>query len=408
MEFRSKTLSNGLTIIGERTPSSLSAAIGFFVRTGSRDETAEINGVSHFLEHMLFKGTDKMDALEVNAAFDRTGAQFNAFTSEENTVYYAGVLPEFLGEVTAIWADLMRPSLRDEDFNMEKNVILEEIAMYEDMPHFDVMDRARTLHFAPHPCGNSVLGSNETIKALTSEQMRSYFRKRYSPSNITVCCCGNFDWDKYTAQIEELCGGWENFPATRELSFTEGSGQRQIITKPNLAREHICLVNPSVSAQDHRHYAANLLSIIVGDERGSRFYWELVDTAIAEVAAMHYEDMDGVGGLYCYFQCAAEQSEKVQQIVDRILAEVIEGGVTEEELTKAKNKALSSLTLKNELPMGRLISVAFNHLYLNDYIETQKEIADIKAVTVEDVNEVARLYDLRKYTQVILRPEGKA
>ena len=407
MEFKSKVLSNGLKIIGEMTDSSLSASIGFFVKTGSRDETPEINGVSHFLEHMLFKGTEKMNALEVNAAFDRTGAEFNAFTSEENNAYYAGGLPEFLPDVTAIWADLMRPSLRDEDFDMEKNVILEEIAMYDDMPSFDVMDRARSLHFSPHPCGNSVLGTVESIKALTSAQMREYFNRRYSPSNITVCCCGNFDWDKYVAQIEEHCGGWEKVETSRETTFSEGTAEHQVILKPNLAREHICLVSPGVSAQDSRHHAANLLSLIIGDESGSRYYWELVDNAIAEVASMHFEDMDGVGAFYSYFQCSVENSDKTLQVVTKVLEDIAKNGITDHELTRAKNKALSALTLKNELSMGRLVTVGLNKVYLDSYTPIQQEIAEIKAVTVEQVNELARCYDMLKYTKVVLRPGKK-
>ena len=141
MEFKSEKLQNGLVVIGEVNESAKSAAVGFFVKTGARDETKRINGVSHFLEHMLFKGTEKLSALEVNEAFDRTGAQFNAFTSEENTVYYAAVLPEYLLEVTQLWAELMRPALRDDDFTIEKNVIKEEIAMYKDSPSFDAMER---------------------------------------------------------------------------------------------------------------------------------------------------------------------------------------------------------------------------------------------------------------------------
>ena len=161
MEFKKKILANELAVIGEVNKSAKSTAVGFFVRTGSRDETEQINGVSHFLEHMLFKGTEKLSTFEVNQAFDRTGAMFNAFTSEENTVFYAAVLPEYLVEVTKLWIELMRPALRNQDFDIEKNVIKEEIAMYKDMPNFDVLDRCRHLHFGGHPCGNSVLGSED-------------------------------------------------------------------------------------------------------------------------------------------------------------------------------------------------------------------------------------------------------
>jgi predicted Zn-dependent peptidase len=157
---------------------------------------------------MLFKGNDKLSALEVNEAFDRRGAQFNAFTSEEQTVFYAAVLPEYLIEITDLWAGLMRPALRDDDFDIEKNVIKEEIAMYQDTPTFDVIDRCRSLHFGTHCCGQSVLGTVESIDALTAEQMREYFTRRYAPNNMVVACTGNFDWDRFCATVEAVSGQW--------------------------------------------------------------------------------------------------------------------------------------------------------------------------------------------------------
>ena len=226
MEFKNEKLSNGLVLIGEVNKSAKSAAVGFFVKTGSRDEVTGINGVSHYLEHMLFKGTEELSALEVNEAFDRTGAQFNAFTSEENTVFYAAILPEYLAEVTRLWADLMRPSLRDADFNMEKNVIKEEIAMYQDLPTFDVVDRCRTLHFDGHPCGNSVLGSVESIDGLTAEQMRSYFEKRYAPNNMVLACAGNFQWDQIRSIATESCSKWQQQAVERKLGHFDGSKKK--------------------------------------------------------------------------------------------------------------------------------------------------------------------------------------
>jgi predicted Zn-dependent peptidase len=402
MEFKHTKLDNGLSIIGEINKARQSAAVGFFVKTGSRDETPQISGVSHYLEHMLFKGTDTLSALDVNTEFDRTGAQFNAFTSEENTVFYAAVLPEYLDRVAKLWSHLMRPALRDEDFDIEKNVILEEIAMYQDLPHFDVMDRAKSLHFGSHPCGNSVLGSVESIKALTADQMREYFSRRYAADNITVVCCGNFDWDSFCELIEKECGGYKSSNPQRNTDYFGGTNGEQTITKANLARRHICMTSASVSAQDPRHYGAKLLSSIIGDDSGSRFFWELIDPAIAEVATMHYEDMDGVGVNYSYFQCSSENAEKTIDIVNRIFREITENGITKEELAKAKHKVLSSLTLKNELPMGRLIEVGFNWVYVKTYRTIQQEIENINNVTVEEVNKLLKDYDLGKYSKVSL------
>src|SRR5437868_11312519 len=150
MPFHRRKLPNGLQLIGETSPSARSVALGFFVRTGSRDETPEVSGVTHFLEHMVFKGTPRRSALDVNRDFDRIGANYNAFTSEENTVFYACVLPEYLPQALDILADILRPSLRADDFKMEKNVIIEEIGMYEDQPSFLAYDHAKRIYFAKH------------------------------------------------------------------------------------------------------------------------------------------------------------------------------------------------------------------------------------------------------------------
>ena len=243
MEFKERILDNGLRVIAEVNPAAKSAAVGYFVRTGSRDETMDINGVSHFLEHMLFKGTETLDALAVNAAFDNQGAQFNAFTSEEATVYYAAVLPECLEPVTDLWSQLMTPSLRDDDFNIEKNVIKEEIAMYQDMPSFDVMDRCRTLHFGEHPCGYSVLGSVESIDALTAEQMRDYFSRRYAPNNIVVSLAGQLDFDRMCQVIEQRYHGKGVDQPTRSRSHSKGTGDSQALQQGHLVRSHLCLMS---------------------------------------------------------------------------------------------------------------------------------------------------------------------
>ncbi len=404
MKFEHRKLPNGLVIIGEINESAKSAAVGFFVKTGSRDETQNINGVSHFLEHMLFKGTDKLNAFEVNQAFDQTGAQFNAFTSEENTVYYAAVLPEYLIDVTTLWTQLLRPALRDDDFNMEKNVIKEEIAMYKDYPSFDVVDSCRTLHFDGHPCGNSVLGSVESIDNLTAEQMRGYFSNRYAPNNIVLACAGNFDWEKICSLAENSCSSWQEKNTDRKLEHSSGSKKKERIEKENLVREHICLMSPGVSAQDPRRFAASLLGTIIGDDHGSRFFWEIVDKAIAETASMQFGAMDGTGAFSSYISCDSQKMPKVLDIVNGIFQSIEKDGITEEELTKAKNKVLSALVIKNELPMGRLIDLGFNWTFMQEYRTIEDDINDVKAVTVEEIQSLIKEYRPGEFTQLSMGP----
>jgi len=353
---------------------------------------------------MVFKGTQHLSPFEVNEAFDRTGAQYNAFTSEENTVFYAAVLPEYLAEITKLWIEMMRPALRTEDFNIEKNVIKEEIAMYKDQPNYDVLDRCRALYFVGHPCGHSVLGTEETIDAMTAEQMREYFAGRYSPNNMVAAFAGNFNWDEIKNIVEQGCEGWESRVVKRELSDTRGNRAESRLEKAHLVREHICLMSPAISAQDPRRYAASLLSVIVGDETGSRFFWELVDKAIAETAALEFSPMDGVGAYCSYIRCSSENAAKVMETVGKIFAEVTKNGITEEELTKAKNKVLSALVIKNELPMGRLVDLGFNWTYLGQYRKIEEDVMAVKTVTVADINALLKEYPLGEFARFSLAP----
>jgi len=404
VEFKQVRLANGLTIIAELMESARSMALGFFVRTGSRDETPEVSGVSHFLEHMMFKGTDKRSALEVNLEFDAMGAKYNAFTSEENTVYYAAVLPEYQKRVLDLWADLMRPALRGEDFEMEKGVICEEIAMYKDLPHYDVMDQCRRLHFGEHNCGNSVLGTAESITNMGSTQMRDYFSRRYAPDNMVLTCAGQLDWDKLLAQATELCDNWQASGAKRDLSDFRGTGKAKSVLKEKITREHICLVTAAPTAQDPRRYAASVLANIIGDDTGSRLYWALVDTALADSADMEYEMLDGTGAFYTYICCDPQQSSKVVEIFQDCLRKVRQEGVTEKELQAGKNKIASSMTLNGELPMGRLVPLGLGWIYRSEYRPLADEIARIQAISSDDIMNLLEEYPLEKVTTLGLGP----
>src|ERR1700685_4441004 len=196
LTFRQHQLSNGLDIIAEENPDSHSFAAGLFVKTGSRDEATNINGVSHFLEHMMFKGSDKYTWEDVNRIFDEIGARYNAFTSQEMTAYYANVIPEFTEKAIEHLSHLLRPAIRQEDFDTEKKVILEEIAMYLDDPGHRLYEKLMEAHFATHPLALSVLGSAESIQHLKRDQMAEYFARRYGPGNMVLSVTGKMDFDE--------------------------------------------------------------------------------------------------------------------------------------------------------------------------------------------------------------------
>ncbi|HEY1628265.1 MAG TPA: pitrilysin family protein, partial [Tepidisphaeraceae bacterium] len=196
LTFHHHQLSNGLDIIAEINPDSHSFAAGFFVKTGSRDESPQINGVSHFLEHMMFKGSSTYTWGDVNRIFDEIGARYNAFTTQELTAYYANVIPQFTERTIEHLSHLLRPAIRVEDFTTEKKVILEEIAMYLDDPGHRLYEKLMDAHFANHPLAMSVLGSAESIQKLKRDEMAEYFARRYGPGNMVLSVTGKLDFNE--------------------------------------------------------------------------------------------------------------------------------------------------------------------------------------------------------------------
>src|SRR5690349_5752354 len=320
MPFHRHVLPNGLQIIGETNHANRSVALGFFVRTGSRDETPEVCGVTHFLEHMIFKGSERRDYLAVNRDFDRIGANYNAFTSEENTVFCAGILPEYLPQAVDLLADILRPSLRVQDFEMEKNVIIEEIGMYEDQPMWSAYDHAKRAFFARHPLGNSILGTPASIRALTRDQMYDYFRRRYVAPNITVVAAGNFDWNELAALVRGRCGDWESGPVGRKgVRPARGSGTFEVLARQKVTQEHVFLISPGPAADSPLRYAADTLALAVGDDSGSRLYWSLVDPGLADSAECSFHDYEGTGSFYTSLSCEPAQTQENLGIVMDIL-----------------------------------------------------------------------------------------
>ena len=206
MAFLRERVDNGLEVVAETSGAAVSTSLGFFVKTGARDERDPEWGVSHFLEHMVFKGTADIGGDEINRRFDALGASANAFTSEEDTVYYATVLPERQAEAVDLLARMMRPALRAADFDTEKLVILEEIRMYDDQPPFGADERCRAAYFGSHPLARSVLGTVESIGALPVEAMRDYHRRRYAPESMVLAAAGVVDFPALVAQARRLCG----------------------------------------------------------------------------------------------------------------------------------------------------------------------------------------------------------
>jgi predicted Zn-dependent peptidase len=385
VKFQQIVLDNGLTIIGESNPDALSMAGGYFVRTGARDETAEVSGVSHFLEHMLFKGSEKRSAEDVNREFDEIGADYNAFTGEEYTVYYGAVLPEQQLRLLDLLTDMMRPTLRVEDFDMEKQVILEEIAMYKDRPQFTVIDEARSAYYQDHPLGQSVLGSAESITALQRDQMHAYWRRRYAPNNLLLALSGNFDWEQVTAHARQHTRGWEPAASPRDFPTFEPRSRVHVVQKDSIHRVHMCFVSPGVSAQNDERRVADLISDMIGGGDGSRLYWEVVEPGLADSVRLSHDEEDGSGAYFGYASCGAENAQEVLDRIRRALTKVMDDGFTEDELARTKRKAASALVLHDETPRGRLFHVGFDWQYRAEHRPLDDAIDQYLSISMADV-----------------------
>lgn len=407
MEFRKHTLENGLQIVAECNAEAYSLAMGFFVRAGSRDESDEISGVSHFLEHMAFKGTPHRSADEVNREFDDMGAYYNAFTSEECTAYYAAVLPEFQTAVLDLLSDIMRPSLREEDFRTEKEVILEEISMYDDQPPFRADDECRWRFYGEHPLHRSVLGTVESVSRLQVDAMREYFRRRYAPENITIAAAGNVDFEQLVRETESRCGGWEPVAARRQLSVPQPKSGQDRLVKESAVQEYVVQWAQGPDGQSPLRYAAHLLAMIVGDSSGSRLFWELVDCGRAESATLSYHENEDTGLFSLFLCCSPERIDENLRQLDAVIEDAAGNGVSDKELQLAKNKVRARMVLGSERPQNRLFGVGLEWMVTGEYRTLEEDLARVEQVTGDDIRRLVREFPLTEAYRVVVGPPQK-
>jgi predicted Zn-dependent peptidase len=404
VKFHKATFDNGLTIVAEINPQAHSVAVGYFVRTGARDEHDDVSGVSHFLEHMAFKGNEKYSADDVNRAFDEIGASYNASTSEEVTLFYAAILPEYLDRTFEMLSTLIHPVLRQEDFDMEKKVILEEIGMYEDQPTFTAYEGVMQAHFAGHPLGRSILGTTASVSNLTSEQMGRYHAQHYLGGNITLAVAGNTQWQDVLRLAEQHCGHWPAGEVDRSADEAQPTGCIKFSTRESNQQQHMMQLSPAPPAASDLRFAAELLSVIVGDDSGSRLYWELVDPGLVEAAELGFNEYDGSGTYLTYLSCDPKSTADNLRRITAIYEEVNRDGVSEADLQQAKNKVASRIVLGSERPMGRLSSLGTNWVYRREYRSVDDDLKTLQSMTTESVRELLEAYPLGQLTTVAVGP----
>jgi predicted Zn-dependent peptidase len=404
--FREATLPSGLRIVAEIDRRGYSAAFGYFVRAGARDEVDSESGLSHFLEHMMFKGTERRSAADVNRELDELGGQSNAYTSEEQTVYYAAVLPKFQDRIIDLLTDMLSPKLAEDDFATERQVILEEIAKYEDQPPFGAFERAMEVHFGPRSLGRRVLGTSESIQAMDAAAMRNYFRRRYRPQNIVLAATGNVDFDGLVAEVEKQTTHWADrpqppAPAADGDGLPVGISLDRMIPIEDAHQAYHVRIAPSVGMSSPDRYALRVLASILGDEGGSRLFWELIDTGRAEVATVWPQEFIDSGAWFTYLVCAPQDAEENSRAIDDVIQRVIAEGVEAEEFSQTINKAIAGCIMQSERPVNRLFGLGSRWLTFNEYISTDDRLAHLQALDIAAVSQAAAKYLVEPATQII-------
>jgi predicted Zn-dependent peptidase len=384
------TLPNGIRVVSETVTHVQSASVGLWVGVGSRDEDDPRRGISHFIEHMLFKGTQRRTAREIADAIESRGGQINAFTGKEATCYEARVLAEDVPLVIDILTDMFRHSLFDpEEITREKGVVIEEIKMYEDTPEELVHDIFEQTLYPHHVLGQPVIGSEATVSAVTRDDITSYISHRYRPDRIVVSAAGNLDHAQLVDLVGRTLGDMEGVAPARELERPAPSGENRIVER-DVEQIHFVLGNAGYSKVEKQRYTLSILNNVLGGNMSSRLFQEVREKRGLAYAIGSYGRSYQDGGFFCVYGGTSPATfEQVLELTRAEFANVRKHGLTDDELTKAKTQVRGALVLGLESMNARMSRYGDSLLSYGRVIPVSEVLAEYEAVTHETIAEVA-------------------
>ncbi len=395
---RRTTLPGGLRVVTETLPSVRSATFGIWAHVGSRDETPSLNGATHYLEHLLFKGTEKRSALDISSAIDAVGGEMNAFTAKEYTCYYARVLDTNLPLAIDIVCDMLTGSLiRAEDVDAERGVILEEIAMTEDDPGDVVHDLFAKTMFGDTPLGRPVLGTVDTVEALSADRIRRFYKKHYDPTHLVVAAAGNIDHATVVRQVRKAFERAGALSRTDAVPLDPRDGSRVIRTAGRVEhlnrkteQAHVVLGMPGLSRTDDRRWAMGVLNTALGGGMSSRLFQEVREKRGLAYSVYSYTSSFADCGLFgVYAGCRPGQVHDVLKICRDELEKVAADGLPDEEIDRAVGQLSGSTVLGLEDTGALMNRIGKSELAWGDHISVDDMLARMAAVTPDDVREVA-------------------
>ncbi len=404
--IRTTVLPNGATVVTESIPEFRSCTIGAWVSTGSRFEREEDAGIAHFLEHLLFKGTESRTAYEIAKEMDSIGGQLNAFTEKERTCFYARVLDEHVDRAVEILFDMLKNSLLDPaEVEREKGVIIEEIKMFEDSPDDQASHRFTRSLWTDHSLGRPVIGYREVIEQMTAERLRSYLQTRYGASNLMVAAAGRVDHDAFVELVNRALEGYPEGEFQPVLDAPATTQQRLVFRK-DCEQAYVCYGGVGMGATDPRRYSFLVLDAVLGGSMSSRLFQEIREARglAYSVGTFSFSYLDtGVFGIYA--GTSGQSVEELLKASDEILYKVISEGLSEEELTRSKELLKGNLALGMESTSARMLRLARSLLTHGRYVPVEEVIAAVDRTSHSDVLELAREYcDPSRFSLTVLGP----
>ena len=410
-EFQRSVLPNGLTVLSEQMPGVRSVAFGAWVRAASVHETPERMGVSHLLEHMVFKGTERRSAKQIALELEALGGSLDAYTSREHTVYQARVLDEHLPQAADVIADIVfRPSLRSSDLALERKVVLEEIAMVEDTPDDLVFELHNEVLWGTHPYGHSILGTRDSVNHLGVRSLRELHERAYHPPQLIVAAAGNVSHD---ALLEVLARtGWGDVPRGQDVLLAAPPMTTASPTIRHVDREgaqtHIVLGSTGLRYADSRRYALVMLSMLLGGGMSSRLFQRIREELGLAYSIYTFQQFYADTGMHgVYVATSPESARPAFDAIRDELAKVAESGLPLDEIEMGKSQLKGQMTLSLESVSARMYRAAAVELYGEPYRTLDETLALVNAVTADEIGAIAReLFAPEKQTVLSLGPSS--
>ena len=388
------TLDSGTRVVTEPLPSVRSVAIGLWIGTGSRDEDDGHAGVSHFMEHLLFKGSASYSALEVAEIFDTFGGELNAATARDYTVVYARVLDEHLETALDVMTDMVfAPTLADLD--AEREVVLEEIAMVEDSPQELIFDLVTNAVFGRHPLGRPVLGSAEVISAVSRRSLIAFHRRRYRPDNVVVATAGSVDHNRLVTLVEGMRAKAGDPPARKPSArapFVAPPKPELVFQSKPTEQYHLCLGAPGIARSDRRRFTASLLDSVLGGSASSRLFQEIREKrGLAYAVYTFSSQYADTGQIGVYVGTREENLAECLRIVSEQIGDLAEHGPRPDELERAKENLKGRIMLSMEMTSNRMSRLGKSLITDSELLGLDRILAEIEAVDVEAVAQLAEV-----------------